>query len=151
MVQINRLEDHIGLWLRLSSNHVSHAFARKLESKDVTVAEWVVLRTIHGLKAPISPNQVADATGLTRGAVSKLVDRLVEKNLASKTTAQDDQRYQKLALTPPGKLLVPQLARLADQNDEEFFGALSAQERRELRRILQKLAQAHDLRRLPIS
>ena len=33
------LTSHLGYWLRHVSNHVSHAFARKLESRDVTVAE----------------------------------------------------------------------------------------------------------------
>ncbi len=38
------LTSHLGYWLRYVSNHASHAFARKLDGRDVTVAEWVVMR-----------------------------------------------------------------------------------------------------------
>ena len=40
------LETHLGYWLRFVSNHVSHAFSLKLQARDVTVAEWVVLRDL---------------------------------------------------------------------------------------------------------
>ena len=40
------LETHLGYWLRFVSNHVSHAFSLKLQARDVTVAEWVVLREL---------------------------------------------------------------------------------------------------------
>ena len=40
------LTAHVGYWLRYVSNHVSHAFARKLEREGVTVAEWVILREL---------------------------------------------------------------------------------------------------------
>ena len=42
----SELTTHLGYWLRLVSNHVSQAFARKLEGRGVTVAEWVVMRLL---------------------------------------------------------------------------------------------------------
>jgi hypothetical protein len=36
---VSELTAHLGYWLRHVSDHVSHAFARKLASQDVTVAE----------------------------------------------------------------------------------------------------------------
>ena len=43
----------------------------------------------------------------------------------------------------------PQLAALADQNDEEFFHPLSARERAALIATMKKLVQAHGLQTLP--
>jgi hypothetical protein len=43
----SELTAHLGYWLRFVSNHVSLAFARKLESRGVTVADWVVLHGAH--------------------------------------------------------------------------------------------------------
>ncbi len=34
----SELTEHLGYWLRLVSNHVSHTFAARLAAKDVTVA-----------------------------------------------------------------------------------------------------------------
>jgi hypothetical protein len=38
------LESHLGYWLRAVSNQVSGAFAARVETLGVSVAEWVVLR-----------------------------------------------------------------------------------------------------------
>jgi DNA-binding MarR family transcriptional regulator len=81
--------------------------------------------------------------------VSKLVDRLVSKNLITRRERGDDRRFQSIALTAVGRRLVPRLAALADQNDEEFFHPLSAGERAALIATMKKLVQAHGLQALP--
>ncbi len=134
--------------MRFVSNHVSHAFARKLVETGVTVAEWVVLREMYG-RDDATPSHVAELTGMTRGAASKLVDRLVEKKLITRTERSDDRRYQDIALTPAGAKLVPTLAALADSNDHEFFSVLTAAERETLLSILKKIVQRHGLHKLP--
>jgi DNA-binding MarR family transcriptional regulator len=146
---VSGLKSHVGFWLRFVSNHVSHAFGRKLLDSGVTVAEWVVLREMYDAEE-MSPSMLADLTGMTRGAASKLVDRLVEKKLVTRKERSDDRRYQDIALTAAGRKLLPSLARLADQNDEEFFAALSSQERKSLILTLKKLVAAHGLHKLPI-
>ena len=144
------LTAHIGYWMRLVSNAVSHSFARQLESSGVTVAEWVVLREMFGQGDTISPGQVAELTGLTRGAVSKLMDRLLRKGLVTRTEASFDRRYQDLRLTPAALELVPRLAALADENDFVFFGFLGEAERAALTGSLRKIADQHGLKRPPI-
>lgn len=145
---VSDLKKHVGFWLRFVSNHVSHAFARKLQTSGVTVAEWVVMREMFD-DQETSPSLLAERIGMTRGGVSKLVDRLVGKKLITRTDRADDRRFQSIALTAAGRRLVPQLARLADQNDEEFFGPLSDRERIALMSSMKKLVQAHGLETLP--
>jgi DNA-binding MarR family transcriptional regulator len=98
---------------------------------------------------PVIPSVLAEQIGMTRGAISKLIDRLLEKQMVTREECGDDRRFQRVALTAKGRRLIPKLAALADENDEEFFSVLSAAERKELVRILQRLAKANDLRRLP--
>jgi len=143
------LEDHLGYWLRFVSNHVSHAFRRKVEASGVKVSEWVVLRALHGPE-PVSPGALAQSLGMTKGAVSKLLDRLAARDLLTRTTSDVDRRQQRLALTPRGRALVPRLARLADENDREFFGHMPPQLRDELLRALQDLVRIHHLKAAPI-
>ena len=145
---VSDLKKHVGFWLRFVSNHVSHAFARKLHASGVTVAEWVVMREMFD-DQETSPGLLAERIGMTRGGVSKLVDRLVGKKLITRTDRADDRRFQSIALTAAGRRLVPQLATLADQNDEEFFGPLSDRERIALLSSMKKLVQAHGLETLP--
>lgn len=150
MKNVSPLQSHIGFWMRLVSNSVSQAFAAKLEQTGVTVAEWVVMREMYGEAGITTPSQVAELTHLTRGAVSKLLERLLQKGLITRTASQEDRRYQDIQLTAAGRRLVPQLAELADQNDEEFFSSISASERTQLTKILKKLAEARGLRNYPI-
>ena len=143
------LEDHAGYWLRYVSNHVSHSFAQKVEAKGVTVAEWVLLREMLDAGV-VNPSQLADTVGMTRGAVSKLVERLCRKNLAVRALSEDDRRYQTVELTAAGKRLVPVLALLADENDREFFGHLKPEARTTLVSLLRDIVRQHGWKDVPI-
>jgi hypothetical protein len=61
---VSDLSAHLGYWLRFVSNHVSLAFARKVEGRGVTVAEWVLLRMLHGAE-PTAPSRLADGRAHT--------------------------------------------------------------------------------------
>ncbi|QCO18232.1 MarR family transcriptional regulator (plasmid) [Azospirillum brasilense] len=146
---LSPLDAHLGYWLRFVSNHVSQAFAAKLAGRGVTVAEWVVLRDLHD-RDGVAPSLLADRLGMTRGAISKLADRLAAKGLLTQTADPDDRRYQTLALTPEGQALVPDLSTLADRNDAEFFGHLDPAERRRIEDALKGIVRRMGLRSVPI-
>ena len=146
---VPELTAHLGYWLRHVSNHVSHAFARKLAARDVTVAEFALLRMLYG-KAPTPPSTIAAQMGLTRGAVSKLADRLAGKNLLIRKASPDDGRAQTLCLTAKGVEFLPELAALADRNEAECFAHLSDHERQYLERILKDTVARLGLTSMPI-
>jgi MarR family transcriptional regulator, lower aerobic nicotinate degradation pathway regulator len=146
---VPELTDHLGYWLRQLSNHVSHGFARKLASRDVTVAEWALMRVLYA-REPCAPSHLASEMGLTRGAITKLADRLIAKALVAREASRDDRRAQTLRLTEKGAGFVPELAALADENERECFGRLSDDDRRALRRILTESVERLGLTRTPI-
>lgn len=145
---ISPLDGHLGYWLRFVSNHVSHAFARKLANRDVTVAEWAVLRELYD--GDLAPSDLAKRLGMTRGAISKLAERLAAKSLVARTANEDDRRRQTLALTRKGRSLTPGLSALADRNDAEFFGHLEAAERATLGAAMKEIARRRGLRKIPL-
>ena len=136
---VSDLDAHLGFRLRAVSNHVSQAFAGKLAGQGVTTAEWVVLRALYGAP-PTPPSQLAARLGLTRGAITRLADRLIAKALLTRTASAEDKRAQTLALTLAGTALVPALAALADQNDADCFGLLTPAERAGLEDLLARIA-----------
>jgi DNA-binding MarR family transcriptional regulator len=148
-LSISSLDAHLGYWLRFLSNHVSHAFKLKVEAHDVTVAEWVVLRTLLET-GPVNPSQIAEKLGMTRGAISKLVDRLIAKKLATCTHSKKDRRFQSIALTAAGQKIVPILAALADENDAEFFGHLGVSQQDDLKKLLQETVRRRALSGVPV-
>jgi DNA-binding MarR family transcriptional regulator len=143
------LTSHLGYWLRYVSNHVSHAFALKVGATGVTVAEWVVLRDLYETGA-IAPSGLAERLGMSRGAISKLADRLIDKLLVAREANAEDARAQTLALTQKGYRLVPELAALADENDAEFFGHLKPEERLVLERVLKGIVERRGLQSVPV-
>jgi DNA-binding MarR family transcriptional regulator len=146
---LSDLQLHLGYWLRRVSNHVSGAFARALQTKHTSVAEWVML--CHLQERPgITPGELAEALALTRGAVSKVIDKLEAKHWIALAAKPEDNRVQLLTLTRQGRRILPQLTEIADRNDQQFFDCLEAGERATLRRLLTKLAEFHQIRNVAI-
>jgi DNA-binding MarR family transcriptional regulator len=143
------LHHHLGYWLRAVSNAVSQNFARQIEKEGVTVAEWVFLRVLYDANR-IAPSMLAERMGMTRGAISKLAERLGEKGLVEHEANPTDRRAQVLALTHAGRAMVPALAEIADANDATFFKMLAPDEQRALRALLMKIVSERKLTKAPI-
>ena len=143
------LEAHLGYWLRRVSNQVSGEFRRALQQRNVSVAEWVALCLIRE-DPGITPADLADALGVTRGAVSKVLEKLDAKQCIRRAEVPEDKRVQRLSLTASGVRLLPVLSAVADANDDRFFGCLAPDEQFELRRLLEKLATAHGVAGAPV-
>ena len=145
---VSDLDKHLGYWLRFVSNHVSGAFRHRLAGHDVTVAEWVALRSLY-TDAPCSLGQLAAQVGVDAGATSRLVERLIQKKLATRKVLPKHRRAVALDLTPAGRGLVPKLAKEADENDETFFRVLSKADKEHLVRTMKRLVTAHGLTEKP--
>lgn len=143
------LEVHLGYWLRHVSNHVSGSFATALQARHYTVAEWVALRQLYD-HPTIASSALAELLGMTRGAISKVLDKLEAKGVIERVTRPEDKRSQRLVLTPEGRRILPELAMLADMNDACYFDCLEARERTQLRNLLQKLARIHQWTDIPV-
>ncbi len=144
----SHLKSHLGFWLRFVSNHVSGAFAAKLAARKISVPEWAALRELYGMD--LAPSLLAERLSLTRGAVTKMTDRLVRRKLVRRHADERDGRAQRLTLTAAGRSLVPELSVLADINDAAFFDFLSDQDRHALDRILKAIVRHHALSTIPL-
>jgi DNA-binding MarR family transcriptional regulator len=146
--ETSALHSHLGYWLRFVSNQVSQSFSDKLRAQDVSVAEWVVMRELYdGERAP---SALAERIAITRGAVTKIADRLIAKTLVTRTASREDARSQMLALTRQGRALVPKLAAIADRNDAEFFGHLSPRERSTVEDAMKDIVRRLGLKQSPV-
>lgn len=147
--QVSGLETHVGYWLRFVSNAVSAEFARRVEAEGVTVSEWVAMRVLFD-HDEMQPRDLAAAMGMTKGPVSRLVERLLRKKLIARRASEEDGRAQFVRLTASGRELVPRLAALADANDAGFFAHFSEEEKRQLVAWMRKTVQAHGLSAVPV-
>ncbi|MEZ0091904.1 MarR family winged helix-turn-helix transcriptional regulator [Streptacidiphilus sp. EB129] len=129
--QTSGLHDHLGYWLRRLSDEVHGRFERQLAEHGVTVAQWAVLITVYRGDATTT-REVSRYVDIDVGAVSRLVDRLIAKDLISREPDPDSKRVLRLTLTDQGRDLAPRLAEIADRNDAHFFAALTADQRLQL-------------------
>lgn len=128
----------MGYWLRKLSNHVSDTFAKRLEPYDVSVPQWVVLRILYDHEK-LALKEVCTRVGVDQGALSRMMDRLLARKLITREEGKTDRRKIALALTREGKLLVPKLAKEADENDRAFFGRLSSRQRKDWEAMVELL------------
>ena len=146
---VSRLEDHLGYWLRVVSNNVSTSFARRLEAHGVSVSEWVALRKLYDQPAAISISALAESMGMTKAPVSRLVERLVQKELIDRQDSRNDGRAQQIWLSYMGRKLVPKLAAIANENDDAFFGDLPVNARIALTELMRRIAEESRLTQIP--
>ena len=143
------LEVHLGYWLRRVSNQVSGTFAKALQERQVSVAEWVVLSQVEE-HPEIRPAELAETIGLTRGAISKVLEKLENKKWLTRKTLEADNRGQLLYLTQQGRRILPELREIADRNDRRFFDCLNTKERAMLGQVLRKLTASNEIRDVPV-
>ena len=133
----------IAFYVRALANSVSTALGKRLSSKKVTVAEWTMLWVLEG-EQPIAPSLLALRMGMSRGAISKLAERLIQKSLVVRKVHKEDGYDQALELAPKGKRLFPALYALAQETEAEFFDRLSFADRGHLDRIVRHLVRESD-------
>jgi DNA-binding MarR family transcriptional regulator len=126
--------------LRAAAGAAHQSLARTLRPHGVTAAEWTLLRELRAAGA-VPQTRLAERLGMTRGAISKLVDRLVAKRLLVRGRGGGgDGRVQIIGLTGTGVLLVPELERIAAAAEGALFVGLSPRERSTLDGALRRVA-----------
>jgi DNA-binding MarR family transcriptional regulator len=106
----------------------------------------VAVRTIENTR----PGELAEALALTRGAVSKVIDKLEAENWITGSTSPEDNRVRLFALTRRGSRVLPELAEIADRNDRTLFDILDAGERELLANPGLQLVDLHNIGAVPI-
>lgn len=88
-------------WIETSTHRSIHAFIRHNRESALSLSQVNTLFLLyhHG---PSSVNDLADYLGITKAAVSQLLDHLVNIGLILRSTNPDDRRVKRMALTENG-------------------------------------------------
>ena len=132
-------DSELGYWLQLSADRAALLLRGKLEAAGVTLSESILLRELYRM-GPASPTLLGPAIGMTKGAVSKIINQLHKKGLVARGIVEEDHRHHALTLTRKGLAVVPEIARITDAHEAEFFGHLPRRQRTALLRALQALS-----------
>ena len=104
--------------------------------------DFDVLATLRRAGEPFerTPTELAEHTMVTTGAMTKRIDRLVGRGLATRRASDTDGRGRVVALTPEGRRLIDVAFEAHLRNEERLLGGLSATERTQLEALLTKWA-----------
>lgn len=92
-----------------------------------------------GSFAPLSIVDLAARANLDKGQASRAAQALVDRGLVLKQASDTDGRGVVLTPTASGQRLWKKVMALIAQRNEEIFGCLSASERQQLARMLDRL------------
>jgi len=87
----------------------------------------------------LSPKDIADYMGISKSAVSQLVEPLTDKDLLQRRNDQHDRRVVKLSLSPKGKKILHQINKYKYAGIRSALDSLNTQELQEFNRLAQKM------------
>ncbi|WP_020667399.1 MarR family winged helix-turn-helix transcriptional regulator [Amycolatopsis nigrescens] len=122
---------------RTSSALSRSAALRYRREFDVSLGEWRAIALI-ATDATLTLNRLARRAGLDKAQMSRVVTKLTDRGLVSRTPGSG--RTSQLDLTATGKKVYAGLIGAANDRDTTFLGILSPDEREVLERALDKLA-----------
>lgn len=92
----------------------------------------------------LSPGQLAQTTMVSSGAITKRVDRLIERGLVERSVSDLDARGRRVALTPAGLALVNDLVVAHLANEERLLAGFTHAERAQLTSLLRSWCERLD-------
>ena len=107
---------------------------------DITIAQISALQSLDTAGA-LTPRELADVERVQPPTMTRIVARLEEKALVSRTPHPTDGRQVILAPSPTGRALLEEYRRVRDEWLAQRLAKLSADERETVRRAAEILAQ----------
>jgi DNA-binding MarR family transcriptional regulator len=121
---------------------------RVIEESGLSITQCKVLLELGGLGQTVETWQVSDlaeAFSVSVPSMSRAVDALVKKRLATRVEDPDDRRARRVAITPRGKQLVETLVLVRQAGMREFVATLSTAQRRKLDTAIDSLMDREDI------
>lgn len=118
-------------WL---NEHIKHFF----EKEDITSQQYNILRILRGADRPMSTLQIRERMLDKMSDTSRIVERLLKKNLVEKKVCAADKRLVDVSISKKGLALLVRLDEKNDQLDSILHG-LTHDEAKTLNTLLDKM------------
>lgn len=137
-------DPHREAWIAMTRTHaaVSGRLQEALTAAGLPPLSWFeVLATLD--RAPeqqMKMGELAEALVITRGGLTKLVDRLIKAGLLERALCETDRRVSYAALLPAGAELLGEMRPVVREEFEAAFSAnLTATEAKELQATMERI------------
>lgn len=134
------LDRYVPALMTFIVNKISVSASKVYKEKfDVTVTEWRIISML-AVEPDINSQRIIECIGFDKAAVSRNVKGLVEKNLVSIDTDENDMRSHRLNLTQAGTRLHDQIIKIALKREKTLLDTLEQDEVEMLIRLLHKIS-----------
>lgn len=119
-------------------NWMNEKMKSVFDKEGITAQQYNILRILRGAGNPISTLQIRERMLDKMSDTSRIVDRLVLKGLAQKSTCKNDKRLVDVSISAKGKKLLEKI----DQHENDMdaiLGNLSDAEAKSLNKLLDKI------------
>lgn len=118
-------------------------FMHETAAAGVTPVQFAVLQTL-GSQPGIDQRTLAREVSFDTSTIGGVVDRLELRGLLTRSLSPTDRRVRLLHLTADGEALLAEVTPAMERTQERILEPLSARERQEFMRLLQKVVRHHE-------
>lgn len=124
--------------LIFTNNWLNEKIKEYLDKEDITPQQFNILRILHGsFPEPLSTLQIRERMLDKMSDTSRIVDRLIVKELVKKTSCKTDKRLVDVLITDKGIKLLEKLDARSNEMDG-IISHLSEKETKTLNKLLDK-------------
>jgi len=120
-------------------SHAQNSFGKRVDPLGLRLAHVGVLKAIFGTNS-LTQRELGDTLGMFPSNLVRLIDELEKKRLVRRGHNASDRRSYTLVLTNKGQRMTSALIALTEAHGDRICAALNPPERRELMRLLRKIA-----------
>lgn len=126
--------------LMLTSNFASSKISDAMKPFDISVPQFNVLRILRGQQGkPANLSTVQDRMVNQMSNTTRLVDKLLEKQLVERSVCEENRRKIEIIITEKGLDLLKEIDPVIETTELEIANNLSSEEIQHLNELLEKL------------
>ncbi|MDB5330179.1 MAG: transcriptional regulator, MarR family [Phycisphaerales bacterium] len=134
----------LGFLLSQLGAHATGRFGERLSAIGLSPPDSGLLMKINSAPG-ISQQALAEHLGVLPSRMVALIDTLEQKELVERVPSPDDRRTYALHLTPRGKQILGDIARIATEHERDLCAALSKDERATLAELCSRIGRQQGL------
>ncbi len=123
-------------------NWMTEQLRQVFEKEGLTMQQFNILRILRGNNSPLSTLQIRERMLDKMSDTSRIVDRLIIKELVKKSVCKTDKRLVDVFITDKGKKILTKLDKAQDKMDY-IINSISVAEAKVLNKILDKLRKSN--------
>lgn len=132
----------MGINLLFTANWLNEQINKMLAEQGITQQQYNILRILRGSATPLSTLKIRERMLDKMSDTSRIVDRLIAKELVMKSTCEKDKRLVDITLSPKGLNLIDHLDQFNDRIDALLKG-INESEANTMNQILDKIRTVH--------